>query len=190
MTAPDPAVEAQWLHRAQHARDHRAFAELVNLHQGRVRAVLRKLTHGQHALADELAQECFLKAWQSLPAFRAEARLSTWLHRIAYLEFLQHQRRGQLDASSPVYSSGMDSALTLATDHALRLDVEKSLALLSPLECAAIVHCYHADLSHTEAAQVMGIPLGTLKSHVSRGREKLRHLLSAWQPTLSRKEGP
>ena len=98
MSAWDPAAEVQWLHRAQQDHDPRAFAQLVNLHQGRVRAVLRKLTHGQHALADELAQDCFLNAWQSLPSFRAEARFSTWLHRIAYLEFLQHQRRVRRDA--------------------------------------------------------------------------------------------
>lgn len=190
MSARDPVLEAQCLHRAQHERDPRAFAELVNLHQGRVRAVLRKLTHGQHALADELAQECFLKAWQGLPAFRADARLSTWLHRIAYLEFLQHQRRVQRDAAGHAHPDAIEPAGMHTPDQALRLDLEKALALLSPMECAAIVHCYHADLSHAEAAQVLGVPLGTLKSHVVRGRDKLRHLLSAWQATHSQKDAP
>ena len=190
MSAWDPAAEVQWLHRAQQDHDPRAFAQLVNLHQGRVRAVLRKLTHGQHALADELAQDCFLNAWQSLPSFRAEARFSTWLHRIAYLEFLQHQRRVRRDAVDHANSDSIEPVGMYAPDQALRLDVEKALAMLSPMECAAIVHCYHADLSHAEAAQVLGLPLGTLKSHVLRGREKLRHLLSAWQPTYSEKDVP
>ena len=175
---------------AQHMRDPQAFAELVNLHQGRVRTVLRKLTHGQSALADELAQECFLKAWQSLPSFRDDARFSTWLHRIAYLEFLQYQRKASQGVSSPVHHPTPEFLNGDEPDQALRLDVQKALASLSPMECAAIVHCYHADMSHAEAAQVLGLPLGTLKSHVLRGREKLRHLLSAWQPTYSRKNAP
>ena len=183
-----PESEAEWVRKAQNERDPQAFAQLVAMHQGRVRTVLRKLTHGQHALADELAQECFFKAWQGLHAYRAEARLGTWLHRIAYHEFLQHQRRVQHDTGDHAHADVIEPVGVHAPDQALRLDVERALAQLSPMECAAIVHCYHADMSHAEAAHVLGVPLGTLKSHVLRGREKLRHLLSVWQPNHLRND--
>ncbi|MHB1284745.1 MAG: sigma factor, partial [Metallibacterium scheffleri] len=61
--------------------DRNAFAELVRAHQGPVRAQLRRLSGGQCALADDLAQETFLRAWQSLPRFRGEAGFGTWLYR-------------------------------------------------------------------------------------------------------------
>ena len=169
MSAPSLAQEREWLRLAQHHRDPQAFGQLVALHQGRVRAVLRKLTRGQQALADELAQETFIKAWRALPTFRHGAQWSTWLHRIAYLEFLQHQRRNgheHANTTSPEH----EAIASTQPAHDLRLDLEKALAQLHPLENAAIVYCYHGGLSHAEAAQVLDLPLGTVKSHVLRGR--------------------
>jgi RNA polymerase sigma-70 factor (ECF subfamily) len=69
--------------------------------------------------------------------------------------------------------------------HELRLDLEKALTQLHPLETAAIVHCFHGGLSHNQAAEVLGLPLGTLKSHLSRGRSKLQVLLADWRPANS-----
>ena len=66
--------------------------------------------------------------------------------------------------------------------HDLRLDLEKALAQLHPLEKTAIVYCYHGGMNHSEVAHVMGLPLGTVKSHVLRGRAKLQKLLAAWKP--------
>ena len=63
--------------------DRHAFAELVRRHQSAVRATLRRLTAGNHALADDLAQETFVLACRNLKSFRQEARFSTWLFRIA-----------------------------------------------------------------------------------------------------------
>ena len=67
-----------------------------------------------------------------------------------------------------------------APQRALRLDVARALAQLSEEQRVAIVHCYHLDLSHDEAAAVLGLPLGTLKSHVARGKARLKELLAAW----------
>ncbi len=182
MSIPSLAQEREWLRLAQHHRDPQAFGQLVALHQGRVRAVLRKLTRGQQALADELAQETFIKAWRALPTFRHGAQWSTWLHRIAYLEFLQHQRRWA-DEHASTASPEHEAIAATYSAHDLRLDLEKALAKLHPLENAAIVYCYHGGLSHAEAAQVLDLPLGTVKSHVLRGRAKLQTLLAAWKPT-------
>ncbi|MEY3612434.1 MAG: polymerase sigma factor RpoE [Pseudomonadota bacterium] len=182
MPTPSLVQEHDWLMRAQRDRDPHAFGQLVALHQGRVRAVLRKLTRGQQALADELAQETFIKAWRALPTFRHGAQWSTWLHRIAYLEFLQHQRRWADEQAQRSHASDTPNGAATVPAHDLRMDLENALAQLHPLETAAIVYCYHGGLSHAEAARVMDLPLGTVKSHVLRGRAKLQQLLAAWKP--------
>lgn len=179
-----PAQEHEWLILAQRERDPQAFAKLVAAHQHRVRAVLRKLNHGHQALADELAQETFIKAWHALPSFRHDAQWSTWLHRIAYHEFLQHVRRSPTQTRQPMEEAHTAEAATNPA-HELRLDLKKALTQLHPLETAAIVHCFHGGLSHNQAAEVLGLPLGTLKSHLSRGRSKLQVLLADWRPANS-----
>ena len=73
--------------------DRHAFGELVRRHQSAVRACLRKLTAGNHALADDLAQETFLLAYRNLRSFRQQAKFSTWLYRIAYNAFLAERRK-------------------------------------------------------------------------------------------------
>ena len=174
------ATIAGWLALAR-AGDRAAFARLVRAHQSRVRLQLRRLTHGDLALADDLAQETFVQAWQHLAAFRGEARLATWLHRIALSRFLQHVRR---PGALVDWCAAVDAEDTPAPapPEGLRLDVERALAALGEMQRLAVVHCYHLDLTHAEAAQVLGLPLGTLKSHLDRAKARLRELLAAWNP--------
>jgi len=180
--AQDP-VKARPVHGSE---DRSAFAELVRRHQGLVRALLRRLTRGQVALADELAQETFLHAWQALAQFRGEAKVSTWLYRLAVNAFLQHDRRG--DARVQAASDSLEAALPVHLDFArsepaeLSLDLQRALDRLSDAEHRAIVLCYLAEFTHEEAAAALGCPVGTLKSHVLRGRGRLREALRAWAP--------
>src|SRR5258706_205281 len=89
-----PAVsDAHLIARVLVQDDRHAFGELVRRHQSVVRATLRKLTGGNHALADDLAQETFLLAYRNLRSFRQEAKFSTWLYRIAYNAFLADTRK-------------------------------------------------------------------------------------------------
>ena len=179
-------VEAELALWLAHARrgDRHAFARLVRAHQSRLRLQLRRLTRGDAALADDLAQETFVQAWLHLNEFRGDARLATWLHRIALTRFLQHVRRPQL----PVEWAGDDADADDAASHdprpaeGLARDVERALESLSEIQRLAVVHCFHLDLSHAEAAQVLGLPLGTLKSHLDRAKTRLRGLLGAWNP--------
>ena len=78
-----PITDAQLIARVLVNDDRHAFAELVRRHQAAVRACLRRLTTGNDALADDLAQETFILAWRNLKSFRQEARFSTWLYRVA-----------------------------------------------------------------------------------------------------------
>jgi RNA polymerase sigma factor (sigma-70 family) len=183
-SAREQAQVADWLARARRG-ERRAFARLVEAHQSRVRLQLRRLAHGDTALADDLAQETFVQAWLHLADFRGDARLATWLHRIALTRFLQHARRPQL----PVEWRDDDGAGDAAdTGHdprpaeGLGRDVERALQALTEIQRLAVVHCFHLDLSHAEAAQVLGLPLGTLKSHLDRAKTRLRELLQAWNP--------
>ena len=191
--APSPVVSdetvrvqaqlADWLARARRG-DRRAFARLVQTHQSRVRLQLRRLTRGDAGLADDLAQETFVQAWLHLADFRGDARLATWLHRIALTRFLQHARRPQLplewrdDPDAPGDDPGHDPRPV----EGLGRDVERALQALSEIQRLVVVHCFHLDLSHAEAAQVLGLPLGTLKSHLDRAKTRLRELLGAWNP--------
>nr|WP_240954289.1 sigma-70 family RNA polymerase sigma factor [Solimonas marina] len=160
-----------------------AFAALVRRHQSAVRSLLRRLTGGQHALADDLAQETFLQAYRKLAQFRADARFSTWLHRIATNAWLQHLRARRIELSLddvPAVDEGL-AADDEAPRADLQLDMNRAFAVLSPAERAAIVQCYHLDMSHEEAAAALGCPVGTLKSHISRGKQKLKARLRAWE---------
>ena len=174
---------ADWLALARQGNRH-AFARLVRTHQSRVRLQLRRLAHGDTALADDLAQETFVQAWLHLSEFRGDARLATWLHRIALTRFLQHARRPQLPVEwrEPDADAGLDPGHDPRAVEGLGRDVERALAALSEIQQLAVVHCFHLDLSHAEAAQVLGLPLGTLKSHLDRAKARLRQLLDAWKP--------
>ena len=174
---------ADWLARARQG-DRHAFARLVRAHQSRVRLQLRRLTHDDAALADDLAQETFVQAWLHLNDFRGDARLATWLHRIALTRFLQHVRRPQLPVewNEPEAGDADEPGHDPRAVEGLGRDVERALQALSEVQRLAVVHCFHLDLSHAEAAQVLGLPLGTLKSHLDRAKTRLRELLGAWNP--------
>jgi RNA polymerase sigma-70 factor (ECF subfamily) len=179
----DSAVEARvdqgLVARALLAGDRRAFEQLMRRHQGMVRAQLRRLLNGDHARADDLAQETFLLAWRKLDQFRGDARFSTWLYRIAYTCFLQAHRK------KPWSSGGVTDVETeqkppLETMN-LRLDIERAMQHLSAAEQTILLHCAQLGLSHSEAAYVLAMPVGTVKSHATRGKEKLRTLLADWR---------
>jgi len=183
--------DAQLIARCVVGDDRHAFAELVRRHQSAVRACLRKLTSGNAALADDLAQETFIQAWRNLKSFRQEARFSTWLYRIATNCWLMHARKRReellgdrdaelVDDETDPAPDGDESAGDHAGASMRKLDLERAMALLSEAERAAIVQCYHNDLSHEEAAFVLGIPVGTVKTHVLRAKQKLKTALAAW----------
>jgi RNA polymerase sigma factor (sigma-70 family) len=161
--------------------DHHAFAELVRNHQSAVRGLLRQLTRNDLALADDLAQETFLRAYKNIRSFRGEAKFSTWLYRIAYNCFREEARKRK-------ELVGIDEELLAAqadpqtADPALKHDLMHALQLLPLHERSAILLCCQNGLSHDEAARVLDIPLGTVKTNVLRGREKLKKTLAAWGP--------
>jgi RNA polymerase sigma factor (sigma-70 family) len=157
--------------------DQHAFGELVRRHQSSVRGLLRQLTRTDIALADDLAQEAFLRAYKHIRSFRGEAKFSTWLYRIAYNCFREDARRRKelVGIDEAQWQSELDPQ---TTDPALRHDLMHALSLLPLHERTAVLLCCQNGLSHEEAARVLDIPLGTVKTNVLRGREKLKRALT------------
>jgi RNA polymerase sigma factor (sigma-70 family) len=161
--------------------DQHAFGELVRRHQSSVRGLLRQLTRSDLALADDLSQEAFVRAYKNIRSFRGEARFSTWLYRIAYNCFRENARRRKelVGIDETKWQSELDPQ---TVDAGLRHDIMQALNLLPLHERTAVVLCCQNGLSHDEAARVLEIPLGTVKTNVLRGREKLKRTLAAWAP--------
>lgn len=160
------------------------FADVVRSHQGIVRAFLRRLCDSD-ATADDLAQETFLKAKKALPGYRGDGSLASWLLRIAYREFLSFKRsRGARDTLVDTIDepNELDDGSHRRTDRTLERDVRRALAGLSDDERACIAACFFDELTHEEAATALEMPLGTVKSHIARAREKLRGPLAAYAP--------
>ena len=179
MTSSAASTDAELILAVLERDDRQAFSLLVLRHQSKVRTVLRRLAKGDAALADDLAQETFVLAWRKLASFRFEARFSTWLYRIAFNAWQSEARKHRevlldLDDDGPQGSERYEEM----PDIAARVDLERAMAELSDGERAAIGACYYADLSHEEAAAALGMPLGTVKTHVLRAKAKLRARLA------------
>jgi len=156
--------------------DQKDFGILVQRHQSHVRNWLRQLTSNP-ALADDLAQDTFIRAWNKLYSFSGQGKFLSWLMKIAYNEFLQMLRRQDRDRrladaykSDPVamdieHSSPMDLGAT---------DLPKMLAVLSNEERVAMVLNYAFGMSHREVSEITDMPVGTVKSHIQRGKDRIR----------------
>jgi RNA polymerase sigma factor (sigma-70 family) len=181
-SAAEARIDQALVARVQLNGDRLAFDQLIRRHQGMVRAQLRRLTHGDEASADDLAQEAFVLAWRKLDQFRGEARFASWLYRISYTCFLQMKRNTvQYDV---IDIETLQLQITdLSTD--LQIDLERAMQNLSHAEQAVLLHCVQLGLSHEEAAYVLAMPLGTVKTHLLRGKAKLKTWLAAWRDAPS-----
>src|SRR5262245_40921806 len=148
-----------------------AFNVLVDRHQQAVRMFLRRLL-GNDADADDMAQETFLAAWTHARSFRDEANVRSWLCGIAWRKAQGAQRswfatRARDTAHQERVSAGAAEGAPIED----RLAVKAALLALPLEQRAAVTLCLVCGFSHSEAATIIGVPLGTAKSHVLRGRE-------------------
>jgi RNA polymerase sigma-70 factor (ECF subfamily) len=162
------------------AGDQSAFEALVKRHQSSIRQFLRRLTAGDHALADDIAQDVFVRMFTSLSSFRGQSTLSTWLHTVAYRMFLRHVASSDRlafvdDEDFPDTASSVPSIVS-------DIMVEQMMKHLSLNERLMVTLSYSAGMSHSEIADATGAPLGTIKSHVNRAKRKLAKLLNMENP--------
>ncbi|MDQ2077017.1 RNA polymerase sigma factor [Marinimicrobium sp. ABcell2] len=161
-------------------QDQHAFAQLVLRYQSQLRTWARRLCDGDHHLADDLAQEAFIKAYAALPAYRAEAKFSTWLYRITFNIAANRWRAKKLQWCQLDERDQQDEASNEVHDFAVKRDVEAAIRQLSAPQQLAIKLSFEDGFSHSEVAEIMGVPLGTVKTHVLRGKQKLEQLLASW----------
>lgn len=163
-------------------RDQQAFAVLVERHQLWLRRLLRRLSH-DHDVADDLAQQVLLQAWDALPGLQAGQALPAWLKVIAVRTWLKHLRRRDplfnLDREEPV----PDAAVTGTP--AMNIDLNRALARLNGAVRLCVVLSYHEGMSHGAIAELTGLPLGTVKSHINRGSAQLRAYLAGYEADRS-----
>ncbi len=158
--------------------DAAAFCELVRRRQSWLRNLLRRLCRDP-TLADDLAQQVFLQAWRSLPGLRSVAAFGPWLRRLALNAWLAHLRAAPPAITIDVEDLACAAVIAPGPE---RLDLDRALALLAHDERLCVVLAYSEGLSHGEISAATNLPLGTVKSHVRRGAERLRALLHAYQP--------
>jgi RNA polymerase sigma-70 factor (ECF subfamily) len=170
-----------------------AFEQIVVRYQRPVVRLIARMT-GDRALAEDLAQETFVKAFRSLAAFDTTRRLSSWLFRIAHNTAIDAMRRSRpppvsIEATHIASAAGLDEPATPpAPDPVERQELgralEAALAELRSDQRAAIVLRYENGLSFDEIGTVLGVPEATARSHVHRARKELARLLTAsgWAP--------
>ena len=157
-------------------------ATLIEPHIPGLRRFACALLRGDRHSADDLVQDCLERALSRWHQRRAEANVRGWLYTILYNRFLSDQhrrwRRGVHDgllevaeAELPGIAGDQDSALT-------HRDLLRALATLTEEQRSVLVLIAVEDLSYEEAARVLGVPIGTVMSRLSRGRERLRHLMN------------
>jgi RNA polymerase sigma-70 factor (ECF subfamily) len=155
-----------------------AFSELVKRRQSWLRNLLRRLCR-EPALADDLAQQAFLQAWRSIGTLKSAGAFGPWLRRLAVNTWLA-QTRAQHATAEASLPPGHELVQLPAIGE--QLDLDWALAQLSEDQRLCIVLAYNEGMSHDEIAGATGLPLGTVKSHVRRGAERLRALLRAYRP--------
>lgn len=178
MAAAKPTPDDVLIRRAQALNDKQAFSELVLRHQGKVRALLGRLCQDR-ALADDLAQDCFLLAYRKIKHYRPTGLFSSWLMKIAFRCYLQDKRlRGRRQEKWHSFVAEQPAPGDMAGQENAKLELERAFAVLTDIETTAITLCYTFGYSHAEIADITASPLGTIKTHIRNGKHKLKKLLT------------
>lgn len=133
---------------------------------------------GNDALADDLAQQAFLQVWRKTRGLKKTHTFGAWLKRVAVTTCLQHLRRNDALKSAEAWD---EADTPQSEDAGLAMDLDQALATLPGPVRLCIVLSYHECLTHAEISEMTGMALGTVKSHIRRGTQRLKELLSAYQ---------
>lgn len=172
--------------------DQEAFALLVQRHQRRVFNLVFGMVQ-QYEEASEITQETFLAAWQGLPSFRGEARFSTWLHRIAYncaLKQLEQRKRDKvlqsaMQAEQLIENRNPERADAVMETHARQALIQDLLARLPEKYRVVLVLRHLQEMTYEEMAEILTMPIGTIKTHLFRARHLLKERLEAFDRELT-----
>lgn len=173
---PLPVSDDAIIRRAQ-LGDVRAFDRIYEEHVGRVFAVCLRMCC-EHAEAEQLTQDVFVRMWRQLPSFRGESLFSTWLHRLAVNVVLQERRSAWRRRTHLELGETAADTATPPVDVDNRLDLDAAIAALP--ERARIVLVLHdiEGYTHEEIAELCGMAVGTAKAQLHRARRLLRERLN------------
>lgn len=160
--------------------DHRAYSELVARSIGRLTAVARMILRDEHR-AQDAVQDTLIEAWRSLPGLRDADRFDAWLHRLLVRACHRRARREWRRAVVELRLTPADEPVIANAERALEMRdrLERGLSRLTPELRTVLVLAYYVDLPMADAAQVIGIPLGTMKSRLNRATQALRAAIDA-----------
>lgn len=173
---------------ASKAGNQDAFAQLVQRHQRRVFNLVFRMLQ-QYEEANEVTQETFLAAWQGLPAFRGDARFSTWLYRIAYncsLKQLEQRKRDTalqvaVQAEQSLQQESCDERAEAEMEaHERQVLVREHLSMLPAKYRIVLVLRHLQELTYEEMAEILTMPIGTIKTHLFRARNLLKERLESF----------
>ena len=166
------AEDIRWVTQVALLGDKKAFDKLTCKYQSSIRRFFLNLTMGDSQLSDDLAQETFIKAYLNISTFKGISGFSTWLYRIAYNVFYDSARaRKHYD---DIDNEQIDYQYqTLNEFSAEKMDIHKALKVLRQEEQTAVLLFYMEDKTHKDIARIMNCPLGTAKTYILKGKEKL-----------------
>ncbi|HZO75917.1 MAG TPA: sigma-70 family RNA polymerase sigma factor [Ktedonobacteraceae bacterium] len=188
VSAPVEQDEAALITASQ-GGDQEAFAQLVQLHQRRIFNLTFRILR-QYEEASEVTQETFLAAWQALPSFRKDARFSTWLYRIAYncsMKQLEQRKRDQAlqiamqEERALERTSNNEWANAQLEERETQAFVREHLARLPAKYQIVLILRHLQDMSYEEMAEILTVPIGTIKTHLFRARNLLKERLEAFE---------
>ena len=153
----------------------KAFDKLVMKYQSPIRRFFLNQTLGDEPLSDDLAQECFIKAYVNITQFKSLSSFSTWLYRIAYNVFYDYVRRNKL--TSDIDAAEVKRMNAGQSSISEQIDIYKALEILSETERTCITLQLMEGQPIDKIADIMRLPQGTVKSHLSRSKQKLANYL-------------
>lgn len=164
--------DIRWVTQLTLLGDKSAFDKLTCKYQSPIRRFFLNLTVGDAPLSDDLAQETFIKAYLNINSFRGLSGFSTWLYRIAYNVYYDSVRaqKHYADIDEKLIDSQHQTQNEFSAE---KLDIYKALNILRKEEQMAVILFYMEDKTHKEIAKIMNCPLGTVKTYILKGKERL-----------------
>jgi RNA polymerase sigma-70 factor, ECF subfamily len=182
-TRAQEVVAARLLARAR-TGDLDAFVQLIGLHDRALRALAYRLLEDPHQMDDAL-QEAYLKAFRSLRGFEGRSAFGSWMHRIVYNVCMDQlrQRSSAIRRVSLGVADEMPDPMPDPGEAAVqRIDLAAALASLPPKMRAAVLMVDAEGMDYQAVAEVLGVPVGTVRSRLSQARRLLRQALSDYKP--------
>jgi len=173
------ATETRWVDKAR-AGDRLAFEQLYRSHCGRIYALCWRMCGGDRALAEDMVQEAFVRAWNKLDLFKGESKFGTWLHRLA-VNVVLSDRRIRVKRVQRERQMDDDVERTLIGERdvfaGLRKDLEAAIAGL-PERARTVLVLYDIEgYQHDEIAKMTGMAVGSSKAQLHRARKLVREVL-------------